>query len=587
MGGSTITTEPLVTAPKTITIVVGSGSTAPAVSGLAPASGVIAGGTSVVITGNNFTGATAVKFGDADAASFTVNSATKITAVAPEGVITDTVDDKTGNPHTAPAQKFDVSVTTPTGISADTAADDYLYYTLTITIGGATETYSLADIQERAAVTGKGGRHAHGDPEHMMHSTDSYTGTTVFDLMQEVGSGIPSGYSVVANTADGFKATFSHDQVKNGLFKFMNLHGEVITTPMPKAELLLVYNRNGEPLDLSSEGPVRTGVVGDDNQITDGNLWSMWVTSLTVAPPSQPVIKGISPSVGPVAGGITVTITGLDLAYATEVKFGDVPAAGFAVTNSTEIKAETPPGSAGTVDISVTTPGGTSINGVKGEFTYNTDPVYKVIFDARGGTVSEPSRDVRGGSKLGTLPVAKRTGYTFLGWYTKASKGTKIDKTIKVTKRVTYYAQWKINQYKATFNANGGKTSKASIKKNYNTKIGTLPVATRTQYKFLGWYTAKTGGTKIASSTKITKNVTYYAQWKIKQYKATFKANGGKTDTASITKNYKAKIGTLPVATRTGYKFLGWYTAKTGGTKITSSTKITKNVTYYAHWKKK
>ena len=85
-------------------------STGPAVSSLSPAGGSMFGGTIVVITGNNFTGATAVKFGSSDAASFTVNSATRITAVAPAG--TGTVD---------------VTVTTPQGTSAAWNADQYSY----------------------------------------------------------------------------------------------------------------------------------------------------------------------------------------------------------------------------------------------------------------------------------------------------------------------------------------------------------------------------------------------------------------------------------------------------------------------------
>ncbi len=55
----------------------------PAVTSIAPTSGTTAGGTSVVITGTDFTGATAVAFGGVAAASFTVNSSTQITAVTP------------------------------------------------------------------------------------------------------------------------------------------------------------------------------------------------------------------------------------------------------------------------------------------------------------------------------------------------------------------------------------------------------------------------------------------------------------------------------------------------------------------------
>ena len=57
--------------------------TAPSITALSPSTGLNSGGTSVSITGTNFTGATEVQFGDAEAASFTINSATSITAVSP------------------------------------------------------------------------------------------------------------------------------------------------------------------------------------------------------------------------------------------------------------------------------------------------------------------------------------------------------------------------------------------------------------------------------------------------------------------------------------------------------------------------
>ena len=74
--------------------------------------------------------------------------------------------------------------------------------------------------------------------------------------------------------------------------------------------------------------------------------------------------------------------------------------------------------------------------------------------------------------------------------------------------------------YKVTFNANGGTVKSGSktvktLSKNYSSKtaIGTLPTPSRNYYLFLGWYTAKTGGTKISKSTKVIKSVTYYARW--------------------------------------------------------------------------
>jgi uncharacterized repeat protein (TIGR02543 family) len=68
----------------------------------------------------------------------------------------------------------------------------------------------------------------------------------------------------------------------------------------------------------------------------------------------------------------------------------------------------------------------------------------------------------------------------------------------------------------ASFNANGGSSlSESSITKPSGTAIGTLPTVTRTGYTFNGWYTAESGGTKIDSTTMLTTDVMYYAQWTV------------------------------------------------------------------------
>ncbi len=85
---------------------------ASAVTGVSPGSGPVPGGTSVTITGSGFTGATAVNFGGTAASSFTVNSDTSITATAPAASAVGPVD---------------VTVTTPSGTSATSGADQYTY----------------------------------------------------------------------------------------------------------------------------------------------------------------------------------------------------------------------------------------------------------------------------------------------------------------------------------------------------------------------------------------------------------------------------------------------------------------------------
>ncbi len=93
--------------------VVGSlGHAPPAVSGVAPASGAAAGGTSVAISGAGFTDVTAVTFGGTPAASYVANSSGQITAVAPAHAV----------------GTVDVVVTTAWGSSSPTGtANNYAY----------------------------------------------------------------------------------------------------------------------------------------------------------------------------------------------------------------------------------------------------------------------------------------------------------------------------------------------------------------------------------------------------------------------------------------------------------------------------
>jgi uncharacterized repeat protein (TIGR02543 family) len=219
------------------------------------------------------------------------------------------------------------------------------------------------------------------------------------------------------------------------------------------------------------------------------------------------------------------------------------------------------------------------------------DEAWTVKWNANGGTaVSPASVLIVKGKTVAALPTAPtRTGYKLAGWYTAASGGTKITAETVPAKNVTYYAQWTAKTYTATFDVNGG-TALASNTKSvtYAAKFGTLPAPTRSSYKFLGWYTAKTGGTKILSTATvaITKNTTYYAQWAA-AYKATWNVNGGTALSTKYTMVQKTKaIGTLPTPTRDGYTFSGWYTAASGGSKIAATTVPAKSVTYYAHWKK-
>ena len=151
--------------------------------------------------------------------------------------------------------------------------------------------------------------------------------------------------------------------------------------------------------------------------------------------------------------------------------------------------------------------------------------------------------------------------------------------------------------YLVTFDPNGGKVSRESTAVTIGKPYGTLPTPNRTGYSFAGWYTEKTGGTKVTETTTVGKDppTKLYAHWTANNYLVTLHANGGKISTPSgglvNTRNYTATYGSkypaLPDPTRTGgYTFDGWYTDQTNGTKVTSATTVTttKDHILYAHW---
>ena len=83
-----------------------------------------------------------------------------------------------------------------------------------------------------------------------------------------------------------------------------------------------------------------------------------------------PSVTRVSPNTGLPAGGTTVTITGIGFVSGATVRFGTVPATNINVVSATAITCTTPAGS-GTVDVTVTTPGGTSPTSTVDKFTYS------------------------------------------------------------------------------------------------------------------------------------------------------------------------------------------------------------------------
>jgi alpha-tubulin suppressor-like RCC1 family protein len=121
--------------------------------------------------------------------------------------------------------------------------------------------------------------------------------------------------------------------------------------------------------------------------------------------PTCPAVGEVSPSSGPAAGGTNVTISGTDIAEATAVDFGAGNAASFMVTSPTSITATSPPG-AGTVDVTVTTPSGTSPPSAADQFTYIPGPTVTKVSPPRGAAGGGTSVEITGTKFSGVSAVS-------------------------------------------------------------------------------------------------------------------------------------------------------------------------------------
>lgn len=116
---------------------------------------------------------------------------------------------------------------------------------------------------------------------------------------------------------------------------------------------------------LAASPPVAGDGIGT---LTVGGADGIGASSAVATGP--PTVTGVVPSNGPTAGGTSVAISGTNFEGTTVVDFG-ANAAVFAYGNPSLIIATSPAGSAGTVNVTVTTLRGTSVTSSADQFTYN------------------------------------------------------------------------------------------------------------------------------------------------------------------------------------------------------------------------
>ena len=214
-------------------------------------------------------------------------------------------------------------------------------------------------------------------------------------------------------------------------------------------------------------------------------------------------------------------------------------------------------------------------------------------WNANGGTVSPTSARISPGSPLGTLPVPTRAGYTFEGWYTARTGGDRIGANTPAPGRdITYWARWKeCPNITVTWNANGGTVNNASVSRVSSAPgigLSALPIPARDGYSFVGWYTtsAAAGGSRIVEGSVIPDyDITFWARWQVNPINITWNTNGGTLRSPRTSYTPGTYLGLLPLPSRTGFDFAGWFTEETGGVQITENTPVPRqNVTFWARW---
>ena len=248
---------------------------------------------------------------------------------------------------------------------------------------------------------------------------------------------------------------------------------------------------------------------------------------------------------------------------------------------------------------------------------------YTVTFDGNGGTLTGTNPVDAVYDVAVTAPAATRTYYTLLGWATKAdaqkpdyAANTELKNlTAQDGGKVTLYAVWSYVPRNITLDAKGGTLTDANGKdvktltvqttaardekgKDYNVltaKNLQTPAAPEGK-TFAGWYTTEDNkGIQIEANDIIPDNVTtLYAHWNdfqsvdvtLKAMGGTMKLDGKTVREGTIATKWPGVLSqTLPTPARTGYKFLGWYTAD--GYKVDQNTRYTGTTNViYAHWER-
>ena len=175
---------------------------------------------------------------------------------------------------------------------------------------------------------------------------------------------------------------------------------------------------------------------------------------------------------------------------------------------------------------------------------------YTITFNGKEGTVNGEA-SVTAAYYHGTTvnaPVAERTGYSLTGWSPALS-------TVAV-KDATYDAQWAINKYTISFNADGG-SNVLPITQDYGTAIVAPEKPVKEGSTFAGWVDADGNATDVPP-TMPADDVVIKATWTVNENNVTY-INEGKVYDGPTAVKYGATVPVPTAPVKEGYEFDGWF----------------------------
>ncbi len=277
-----------------------------------------------------------------------------------------------------------------------------------------------------------------------------------------------------------------------------------------------------------------------------------------------------------------------------------LPACGFTAPADQEFKAWEIGGTEYKVGDSYTVLVDTEIKALW-ENSVITPTTYTVTVSNDGnGTASASHAKAAAGTEI-TLTATPQIGYHFKEWQVESPAGLVIttnkftmpDGNVDVKAIFEKDAPPAPTEFIVTFDGNGGTPSVGSMTTT-DRKLPSLPSASRSgSYSFYGWYTEKSGGTKITMDTVFHANATVYAHWTytgggynppVTYYTLRFETGGG-SDIPSVQGTYNTYIDlTKYVPAWRGHAFIGWYSERSLTNKV-SGVYLTKDMTVYAGWR--